>query len=130
MWNPNIKVINITKLVQMIFNSLIWMFWVYQLSPAWYNVDCSQCFDLTAINNWSTRLWHIIQREIFNTKSHKPPLTHSVTHRTFFHTLHKPFFFFLRFSYVFTFLEIIKLNMAKMLLFCPSSTLKWLHKFK
>ena len=37
MWNPNIKMMNITK--RMDFQCLIWMFWVCQLPPTWYNVD-------------------------------------------------------------------------------------------
>ena len=38
-WNPN-KVINIIKLMQMIFSA--WIFWVCWLSPMWHNVYCSQ----------------------------------------------------------------------------------------
>ena len=41
------------------------------------------------------------------------------------HTLHKSFFVF---QLHFTFLEIIKHNMPKMLLSPPSSTVKWPHK--
>ena len=41
-WNPNIKVINITKLVQVIFQWLIWIFGEWQLFPAWHNVNCTQ----------------------------------------------------------------------------------------
>ena len=36
------KQFNITKLVQMIFQCLIWLFWVCWLTPVWYNVDCYQ----------------------------------------------------------------------------------------
>ena len=36
MWNPNIKVINITKLVQMIFKALFGYFEYVGLSPVWY----------------------------------------------------------------------------------------------
>ena len=64
---------------------LTWIVWVYQLSPAWYNVDCSQlmsCFD-----HYQRQVVYlidcIVQREISNTKLHKPLLTHSISHSTF-----------------------------------------------
>ena len=81
-----------------------------------------------AINfNWSTRTWSIVQREISSAKLGKPLLTRSISHSAF--SIHCTNLFFLRCSCVFTFLEIIKHNMPKMLLFfLPSSILKWLHK--
>ena len=57
-----------------------------------------------------------------------PLLTHSISHRTFFIHCTNLFFFFLHFSCIFTFLEIIKHNTWKMLLFLLSLILKWLHK--
>ena len=65
------------------FQCLSWIFWVCRLSPTWYNVDCSQCLDFIAINNWSTRPWSIVQQEISSTKLHKPLLTRSISHSTF-----------------------------------------------
>ena len=79
------------------------------LSLVWYNVDCSQCVHLIAINfNWSPRRWGIVQREIsstatFDTVSQSQHLLH---------TQHKSFF---ALHCVFTFLDIIKHNMPKML---------------
>ena len=98
------------------FQCLIWIFWVCRLSPMWYNVDCFQllfwcdCHQL----NWSTLRWSIVQQEISSTKLHKPPLTHSISHSTFSIYCTN---LFLHFSCVFTFLEITKHNMPKMLLF-------------
>ena len=93
---------------------LMWIFWVCWLSPLWYNVDCSQlmswfdCYQL----HWSTQPWSSIQQEISSTKLCKPLLTHSISHSTFsIHCIS----LFLHFSYVFSFLEIIKHNMPKML---------------
>ena len=80
------------------------MFWVCQLSPAWYNIECSQCLNLTAINfNWSTWPWSIVQWGISSTKLCKALLTRSIRHGLFSTrcTNH-----FLHFSCVFTFLEI------------------------
>ena len=76
MWNPSIKAMNITKLVQIIFNAWFGDFWVCQLSPAWYNTDCSQCLDLIAINfSWLTWQWSTIQQEISSVKLPQPLLT-------------------------------------------------------
>ena len=93
---------------------LIWIFWVCQLSPAWYNVDFSQLIlDLMAINfNQSTQPWSIIQWESSSTKRCKPLLTHSISHSPFFiHCTN----LFMCFSCIFSFLNIIKQNMLKML---------------
>ena len=54
MWNPDIKVINITKLVQLIFNARFGYF--EYISYLLHHVNCcSQCLNCIAINfNWST----------------------------------------------------------------------------
>ena len=123
MWNPDIKTINITKLVQMIFSTWFGYF-EYVNCPMWYNADV---FNLIAISfNWSTWLWSIIQPEIFNMKLCEPLLLHSVSHSTFPRHYTN---LFLHFTCIFTFLEIIKHNMLRVLLFfLPFSILKLLHK--
>ena len=116
MWNPNIKAIHITKLVQMIFKAWFGYFeCIFYLPRGMMLIVLNYCFDLIAVNfNWSTQLWSIIQWEICSTKLLKPLLTRSISPSTF--SIHCTNLF-LRFSYVFTFLEIIKHNMPKMLLF-------------
>ena len=122
MWNPNIKVIHITKLVQMIFN-------------AWFGyfqyVDClPRGVTLILLNLlfWFDR--YQLQL-VYPTVQHRPArnLQHKASQTTFdmfdqsqhlLHTLHKSF---LCFTCVFTFLEIIKHNMLKML-FSPIFSIK------
>ena len=59
-----------------------------QLLPAWYNIDCSQCLDLIAINfSWLTWQWSTIQQEISSVKLH-----HRFWH--VLHTLQKSFILF------------------------------------
>ena len=60
MWNPNIKVINITKLVQMIFNTWLEYFeYIGYLSRGITLIILNECIDLTDIHfNWSTWLWN------------------------------------------------------------------------
>ena len=106
---------------------MIYIFGVCQLSPTWYNVDCSQLMfwmfliDLITINfNCSTRLWSIIQREIASVKLRKPLLTHSISHSIFTHCTS----LFFCFSCVLTFLEIIKHNMLKMCVFSSIFNIK------
>ena len=70
----------------------------------------------------STQLWSIVQWEISSTKLHKPLLTHLISHSTF--SICCTNHFFVCFSCVFTFLEIIKHNMLKIL----HILLKWLYK--
>ena len=71
---------------------LVWLSCICQLSPMWYNIDCSQCLDFIAINfNWSTWPWSIVQWNISSTKLHKPLLIHSNHHSTF--SIYCTFFF-------------------------------------
>ena len=96
------------------FQCLIWIFWICQLSPTWYNGDCSK------LMSWFDHYqFHLDYR----TMEHHPArnLQHKTLQTTFdtfyqsqhfLHILQKSFFF-LHFSCVFTFLE-IKHNMPKM----------------
>ena len=86
----------------------------------------NSCLDLIAINFiWSTWPWSSVQREISSTKLCKPLLIRSISLSTF--SVHCTNLF-LRFGCVFTFLEIIKHNMPKMLLFSSIFNIKRLHK--
>ena len=110
------------------FQHLIWMFWVCQLFPTWYNIDYSQL--MSRFDRYQLQLVHPnmehgpvikIQHETSQTN-----FDTALCHSTF--SIHCTNLF-LHFSCVFTFLEIIKHNMPKMLLFfLPSSIFKWLHK--
>ena len=88
MWNPNIKVINITKLVQMIFNTWLEYFeYIGYLSCSITLIILNECIDLINIHfNWSTWLWKNVQQEISCTKLRRPLLTRS---QHLLHTLHK-----------------------------------------
>ena len=107
------------------FQHLIWIFWVCLLSPLWYNIDHSQL--MSQFDSYQLQLvYPTMEWEISSMKLRKPLLTHSISHSIF--SIHCTNVF-LYFSCVFTFLEIIKHDMPKMLLFfLPSSILKWLHK--
>ena len=106
MWNPNIKAINVTKLVQMIFNSWFGYFEFGGYLPRGVTLsNRTSCRDLIPVN-WSTRTWSIIQPEISSTKLHGPLFTCSITHSSFSANL------CLCFSCIFIFLDI--LNMPKM----------------
>ena len=78
----------------------------------------SYCLDLIAVNfNWSTQHWSIILRcFILNLQDETSPTTFDTFNQSqhLLHTLHKSFVC-VCFSYVFTFLEIIKHNMLKVL---------------
>ena len=90
------------------------------LPHTWFNVDCSQCLDLIAINFnclpscLSTQPWSIVQCEISSIKLCKPLLTCSISHSTF--SIHGTNLF-LCFSCVFPILAIIKHNMPKTCMF-------------
>ena len=128
MWNPNIKVINITKLVQMIFHTWFGYFeyvsyllcditlivlnyvsiWSLTTStgPPDHGASSSE---KSAAWNFANHFWHVLS------VAAPSPYTAQI--------------FFLCFSCIFTFLEIIKHNMLKMLLFfLPHSILNWLPK--
>ena len=116
MWNPNIKAINITKLVQMIFSAWFGYFeyvgylprrimlivlnvsiWLLSTSTSLPNHGASSS-EKSPARNFANHVWHVW--------SVTAPSPHTAQ-----------IFFFLHFSCVFTFLEIIKHNMPKMLLF-------------
>ena len=91
----------------------IWIFWACWLSPMWYN-DCSQL--MSQFDCYQLQL-------VYLTMEHRRMrnLQHKASQSTFgmfdqsehlLHTLHKSFF---AFKYLFTFLEIIKHTMLKML---------------
>ena len=116
MWNPNFHAINIPS----------WCRWFTRLDSDILSVlvilrgitliILNECLGLIAINfNWSIRLWSVIQQEISSTKLHQSLLTHPSSHTFSIHCTN--FLFFFNFSCVFTFLELIKYNMLKMLLF-------------
>ena len=108
---------------------MIWIFWVCQLSPMWYNIDWSQLmswFDHyqlqliypTMENPPARNLHHETLQTTFDTFDHSQHL---------FCTLHN---FFLHISCVFTFLEIIKYNMPKCYIFSSIFNIKMAtHKF-
>ena len=125
MWNPNIKVINITKLVQIIFNAWCGYFeYVSYLPRGLTLIVLNYCLNLIAINfNWSIWPLNIIQQEIYSMKLHKLLLTCLLSHSTL--STHYTSLF-LCFSCVFTFLEIIKHTMLKCCFFLSYSLLKWL----
>ena len=99
---------------------LIWIFRVCQLSPMWYNIDCSQLmsrFHCYQLQHGPVRNLQQLPKSL---------LTCLISHSSF--SLHCTNLFS-HFSCVFTFLEIIKHNILKnVVYFLPSSVLKWLHK--
>ena len=79
MWNPSIKAMNTTKLVQITSNAWFGDLWVCQLSPAWRNTDCSQCLDLIAVNfHWQAWQWSPVQQEISRVKCQSQHLIHTL----------------------------------------------------
>ena len=94
------------------FQCLIWIFWVCRLSPAWYNVDCSQFmsrFDRYQLQLVYPTVEHRLERNL----QHE---TSQTTFDVFSHSI-SPYtaqISFLCFSFVSTFLEIINHNMLKM----------------
>ena len=121
MQNLNIKVINITNLVQVIFSG--WFGYFEYVSYLQHGKM------LIVLNQWSLSLitvnfnvyssWSIIQWEIFGTKLHKPLLTQSVTALS-----PCPAQIILPFSCIFTFFEIIKHNMPKCCFFSFTFSIK------
>ena len=119
MWNPNIKEIHITKLVHMIFSS-----WFGYFEYVGYLL-CGIMLVVLNVLIWSLsvsidlpdhgaarNLQHATSQTTFDTFDQSQHLLH---------TLHKSFF---AFSCIFTFLEIIKRNMPKMLLFSSTFNIK------
>ena len=125
MWKPNIKVVHITKLVQMIFNTWFGFFEYVGYLPCGITFDCSQL--MSQFDRYQLQL-------VYLTVEHRPArnLQHKTSQTTFdifnqsqhlLHTLHKSFLC-VCFSWVFTFLEIIKHNIPKMLLFSSILNIK------
>ena len=104
------------------FQCLIWIFWVCRLSPTLYNIDRSQCLNLIAINSTGLPNCGASSSERFAAQNFANHFWHvRVSHSTFStHCTN----LFLRFSCVFTFLEIIKHNMPKMLFFSSIFNIK------
>ena len=101
------------------FQCLIWIFWVCQLSPMWYNVYCSQlmpqsdCYQLQPdcealsskkcpARNFTNYFWHV-----WVVSATSPYIAQIFVFQLYFY------------------LSWVKHNMSKMLLFLPSSLLKW-----
>ena len=61
MWNPKIKVMNITKLVHSI--------WIFEYVSVWCNINCSQL--MSGLNRYQFQPFYIIQLDISSTKLHK-----------------------------------------------------------
>ena len=116
---PKHKVVNITKLAQW-FSMLDLDILSILAIPMWYNIYCSQL--ISWFDHHQLQLLYSIMEDCpvrnFQTKLHKPLLTHLISYSTFFiqGSLH--------FSFIFTFLEIIKYNMMKVLLFSSTLNLK------
>ena len=120
MWNPNIKAINITKLVQMIFSAWFGYFeYVGYLPRGMTLIVLNKCLDLITINfNWSTQPWSTVQREISSTQTTFEMFDQS---QQLLHMRHKSFFAFqLRFYLSWK----IKHNMPKMLLLSSIFSIK------
>ena len=83
-WNPNIKVMNTGKLVQL-SQCWIWMSLVYRLPHMWYNVDCSQLTSQFA--HYQLQLVYPAMghrpQETSSRKLCKPLLAHLISHCTF-----------------------------------------------
>ena len=127
MWYPNIKAINIIKLVQIINDFSVLNLDTLSVSAISCVVshNCSQLMSL--FDHYQFQLVYLtmkhhpaksLQHEIIDTFDQSQHLLH---------TLHRSFYFLL-FGCIFTFLEIIKHNMPKCCFFHLSSILKWLQK--
>ena len=125
---PNNKAISYIQAGANVFLRLIWIFCVCRLSPTWYNIDFSQLmsrFDRCQLQLVYQTMGHRPERNLQH-ETLKPTSDMSDQSQHLLHTLHKSFF--LHFSCIFTFLEIIKHNMRKMLLFSSIFNIKMLHK--
>ena len=127
MWYPNIKAINITKLVQIINDFSVLNLDTLSMSA----ISCVVSYDCSQLMSWFD---HYQFQLVFLTMKHCPvkSLQHETTDtfdqsQHLLHTLHRSFYFFL-FGCIFTFLEIIKHNMPKCCFFHLSSIIKWLQK--
>ena len=128
MRNPNIEVRNITKLGQMTFNAWLGYFEYVSYLPRGITIYCSHLmsqFDRYQLQLVYPSIGSNIQQEISSTKLCKPLFDTFYHSQHILHILH--FFFFLAFQLHFTFLEVIKHDMLKMLLF-SSIFINMLHK--
>ena len=91
---------------------MIWKFWVCPLSPAWYNIDCSQLmtwFDhYQLLLVYLTMEYHLVRN--LQCKTSQTTLAHSISHSTFSIRCTN---LFLCLSSIYTFLEIIKHDLLK-----------------
>ena len=124
MWNPNIKVINITKLVQMIFTT-----WFGYSEYVGY-LPCGIMLFVLNVLIWSLSTstglsdCSIIQREISSMKLPKPLVTHSISHSTL--SIHRTNLFVFQLHFYLSWNN--KAWHAVNVSFFPSSVLKWLYK--
>ena len=107
---------------------LIWIFWVCQLSPTWYDIDCSQ------LMSWCDRYQlQLVYPTIEHCPGRNYPAWNSSSH--FWHiwsvTARSLFTAQIFFSLHFYFSWNNKAQYAKNVVhFLPSSILKWLHKIQ
>ena len=128
MWNPNIKTIHITKLVQMVFNSRFG--YCEYVGHVLHGITLEGFFSVK-VSVWLLSTSTVLFQPWQNLSNEKSPAQNfashfdaSVSHSTF--SIHCTNLI-LHFSCILTFLEIIKDNMQKMLLF-SRLILKLLHK--
>ena len=127
MWNTNIKAINVTKLVQVIFNTWFAYFeYVTYLPRGVTEIVLSLCPHFIAISfNRCTRIWSIVQQEISGTNLRQPLLTHLINQSTLSkHCTNLYFVIQLCFHLYWPLFMIC----WKCCLFLPFSILKWLYK--
>ena len=127
MWNTNIKAINVTKLVQMIFKTWFAYFeYARYLPHGIMEIVLTSCPHLVAISfNRSTRMWSIVQQEISSTNLCQPLLTHLTNQSTFSKHCTNIYFVIQLCFHLYWPLFII---CWKCCLFLPFSILKWLYK--
>ena len=114
MWNPNVKEINLAKLVQIIFNT-----WVGYFGYAGYLL-CGKILIILNVSVWSLTL------QLVYLKTMEDCSAKNLQHKTVNHFWHiwsvterssYTAWIFFALSVVLTFLEIIKHNISKLLLF-------------